>query len=181
MYEAMRAQANVLNDQLRSLEQARSRLSQQLRNDQVTGADRAGLEARLTQIDGRITQIEAQRQVADAQVAQAAAQPGAVVERPRPPEVIPEEVLVFGVFVVMVIAFPLTIAWARRLWRRQTVIQSMPVELGDRLTTIERSVEAVSIEVERIGEGQRFVTQLLASRRDAAERALADPGQRSPG
>jgi len=181
MYEAMRAQARVLNEQLRSLEQARGRLSEQLRNDQITGADRAGLEARLTQIDGRITQIEAQRLVADAQVAQAAAQPGAVIERPPPPELIPEEVLVFGVFIVMVIAFPLTIAWTRRLWKRQTVIQAMPVELGDRLNTIERSVEAVAIEVERIGEGQRFVTQLLASRREVAERALADPGQRNPG
>lgn len=181
MYEAMRAQARVLNDQLQSLEQARSRLSEQLRNDQVTGADRAGLEARLTQLDGRIAQIEAQRLVADAQVAQAAAQPGAVIEPPPPVERFPEEVFAFGAFVVLLVAFPLAIAWARRLWRRQTVIQAMPVELGDRLTTIERSVEAVAIEVERIGEGQRFVTQLLASRRDSAERALADPNQRNPG
>jgi hypothetical protein len=34
----------------------------------------------------------------------------------------------------------------------------------DRLT---QSVEAIAEEVERIGEGQRFVTQLLASRQEA--------------
>ncbi|MBM3908654.1 MAG: hypothetical protein FJ363_11355 [Gemmatimonadetes bacterium] len=34
----------------------------------------------------------------------------------------------------------------------------------DRLDRIERSVEAVALEVERISEGQRFVTKLLAEK-----------------
>jgi hypothetical protein len=34
--------------------------------------------------------------------------------------------------------------------------------IGDRLTHLEQSVDAVAIEVERIGEGQRFVTRLFA-------------------
>lgn len=174
----MRAQARVLADQVRSLEQTRGRLSEQLRNPNIQGADRTGLESRLAQIDSRITQVEAQRLVADAQVAQAAALPGAVIVQPPQPELIPEEVFVAGFFLLFAVAIPLTIAYARRIWRRQTVVQAMPPELGDRLLTIERSVESVAIEVERIGEGQRFVTQLLASRHDAA-RALADPSQRS--
>jgi hypothetical protein len=33
--------------------------------------------------------------------------------------------------------------------------------LGERLTSLEESVDAVAVEVERIGEGQRFVTRLL--------------------
>ena len=39
-----------------------------------------------------------------------------------------------------------------------------PSDLTDRLTSIEQSVEAVAIEVERIGEGQRFMTRLFAER-----------------
>ena len=53
-------------------------------------------------------------------------------------------------------------------------ISAPPPALTDRLTNIEQSVEAVAIEVERIGEGQRFVTQLLAERREPAALS-ADP------
>ena len=34
----------------------------------------------------------------------------------------------------------------------------------DRLTNLEQSIDAVAIEVDRIGEGQRFMTDFLASR-----------------
>ena len=37
----------------------------------------------------------------------------------------------------------------------------MSGEVMERMTAIERAVEAVAIEVERLGEGQRFVVQLL--------------------
>jgi hypothetical protein len=41
--------------------------------------------------------------------------------------------------------------------------------LEDRLTRIEQGIDAVSIEVERISEGQRFTTKLLSERsRDAS-------------
>ena len=43
-------------------------------------------------------------------------------------------------------------------------VPSVPADLTDRLTYIEQSVEAVAIEVERIGEGQRFVTRIFAER-----------------
>ena len=35
-------------------------------------------------------------------------------------------------------------------------------ELEQRMERIERAVEAIAVEVERVGEGQRFVTKLLA-------------------
>ncbi len=51
---------------------------------------------------------------------------------------------------------------ARRLWRRRgAAIPAPPPEITDRLTDLEQSVNAVAIEVERIGEGQRFVTRLF--------------------
>ena len=51
---------------------------------------------------------------------------------------------------------------ARRLWPwRQSAIASTSPELTNRLTNLEASVDAVAIEVERIGEGQRFMTQIF--------------------
>jgi hypothetical protein len=172
MYEAMQAQSRELDSQLRELEGARRRLANELRDPTVMGADRTGLEARLGQLDGRITQIEAQRLVAGQQLALAAAQPGAVIQ---PPDSIRDDIHAFSAFLTVVIAIPLTIAWARRIWRRQTVVHAIPPELGDRLVSIERAVDAVALEVERIGEGQRFVTQLMAARREGEPHQL--PGQ----
>ena len=39
--------------------------------------------------------------------------------------------------------------------------RALPRELTDRLTHLEQSVDAVAIEVERIGEGQRFLTRFF--------------------
>ncbi len=37
-------------------------------------------------------------------------------------------------------------------------------ELDARITRVEQAVDAVAIEVERVGEGQRYLTKLLAER-----------------
>jgi hypothetical protein len=62
---------------------------------------------------------------------------------------------------------PLVKAFASRLEHKPQLGTPVPGDLGDRLDRIERSVEAVAIEVERISEGQRFVTKLLAERETA--------------
>lgn len=50
-----------------------------------------------------------------------------------------------------------------------------PAELAGRLMHLEQSVDAVAVEVERIGEGQRFMTRLVTERG-----ALAAPGDGAP-
>jgi hypothetical protein len=41
----------------------------------------------------------------------------------------------------------------------------LPNELTDRLTNLEQAVDAVAVEVERIGEGQRFMTRFFTENR----------------
>src|SRR5438105_14230908 len=98
-----------------------------------------------------------------AQMATAAAIPGAIV--PPPPYVPtgpPDEVYILTGIFMFVVLLPLSIALAKRIWRRgANVITSLPRELTDRLLRLEQTVEATSLEVERIGEGQRFLTRLL--------------------
>lgn len=43
-------------------------------------------------------------------------------------------------------------------------------QIAQRLEALQQSVDATSIEVERLGEGQRFTTKLLAERNGASER-----------
>lgn len=50
----------------------------------------------------------------------------------------------------------------RRIWGQEgSVIPAVPREFTDSLTHLEQSVDAVAIEVERIGEGQRFMTRFF--------------------
>jgi hypothetical protein len=166
IYEAFVNQRRELRDQLETVQDQRRELSGQLQDPMVTGANRAGLEQHVAELDARISALDKQIAAADAEVAKAAAVPGAVV--PPPPEIRhgpPEEVFVLGGIFMFVVLFPLSIAYARRLWRRGAVaVSAIPHELMDRLTRLDQAVDSIAVEVERIGEGQRFVTRVLAER-----------------
>lgn len=66
------------------------------------------------------------------------------------------------------IGYPMAKAYARRLERepREPVV---PPELQSRLERMEQALDSIAIEVERISEGQRFTTKLLAERSKAEE------------
>jgi len=168
VYEAFRAQRRELANQLESLEESRNELSQQLQVPLVEGANKAGLERRITDIDQRIADVEKAIAASNAEVARAAAVPGAVVE--EPPFVRdgpPEEVFVLGGMFMVVVLFPIAIAYARRLWKRAgTAVMTLPAELYERMTRLEQSVDSIAVEVERIGEGQRFMTKVLSDHRE---------------
>ena len=52
--------------------------------------------------------------------------------------------------------------FVRRLWPREAAATAaLPGDFADSLTRLEQSLDAVAIEVERIGEGQRFMTRLF--------------------
>ena len=53
-------------------------------------------------------------------------------------------------------------------------LPEQPAAHEDRLARIEQAVEAIAIEVERISEGQRFTTKLLADRAQADQARLVD-------
>ena len=81
-----------------------------------------------------------------------------------------EEVLAIGGFfittIVIVIGFPLVRSYTRRKEIEAQRAPSDP-ENDRRLQRIEHAIEAMAIEVERISEGQRFVTKLLSDRERA--------------
>ena len=172
IYEGLKAQRNELRSQLENLEDKRRDLSQRLEEPMVGGPDRRGLEQRITEIDQRISAIDKQIAENEAQVARAAGVPGAVVPpKPIPRDGPPEEVFVLGGMFIFVVLLPLSIALARRIWRRGVAtITSLPAELTERLTRLEQGMDAVAVEVERIGEGQRYMARLFGE--DGSLRAI---------
>ena len=173
VYQGLKAQRNELGNQLESLEDKRRDISQRLEEQPlIGGADRKGLEQRITEIDQRISTVSKQIESNEAQIAQAAAVPGAVVEpKPIQRQGPPEEAWILGGMFIVIVLLPLSIAMARRIWRRGVAtITSLPAELTERLTRLEQGMDAVAVEVERIGEGQRYMARLFGE--DGSLRAI---------
>jgi hypothetical protein len=178
IYEAFRNQRSELAHQLERLEDQRSNISSELRQPDLNSVDQKALEQRLINVDQRIAATEKLIAESDARVAQAAATPGAV--QPPPPELPrsgpPEEAFVLAGVFMFVVLLPISIAFARRIWRRSAaVVTKLPQDIYDRFARVDQSLDAIAVEVERIGEGQRYLTKMQTER----DRALgAGPAER---
>ena len=81
--------------------------------------------------------------------------------------------------IVGAVLFPIARALGRRIeGKAQAAV--LPPATDARLDRIEHAVEEIAVEVERISEGQRFTTKLLAERTsaDAPPRAASERGNR---
>jgi hypothetical protein len=167
----------------------RDQLAEQRAN--VSAAARAKLDAPLASVQHEYTSTMVQledvnRQIADLQHARdMAGAPPITIQPPGPPgDVAPqsitiqpppapplfdrEQINIFasGAFLLML---PLVLALARRVWMRTGSRPSaVDFDASPRLQRIEQAIESIAIEVERIGEAQRFTTKLLGER-------VADP------
>jgi hypothetical protein len=63
---------------------------------------------------------------------------------------------------IIAIGYPLARAYARRLEAKPA--PSVSPEVAARLERMEQAIDSIAVEVERISEGQRFTTKLLAER-----------------
>jgi len=76
--------------------------------------------------------------------------------------------------VSLVMLLPISVAWAKRIGRRAPTPAPVPSDVTTRLERIEQAVDTIAIEVERISEGQRFVTKIMVERPSTAA-APAEP------
>lgn len=161
---AIRARRSELSNQLISASGRREDLAEQLRN--ATGTDRAGLEQRIGVLDERIVQLESDI----AQTGQLlTGAPAGVLASTRGEAVLggfgSGEIIRFGIVVTIFVLAPLAVGAARMMWKRAAagpVRHVIPPETSGRLERIEQAVEAIAVEVERVSEGQRFVTKLMS-------------------
>jgi hypothetical protein len=71
------------------------------------------------------------------------------------------------------IGVPIAKAWARRI-ENEPRRPSLPPEVVERLERMEQAIDSIAVEVERISEGQRFTTKLLAERNNSALPGVTD-------
>jgi hypothetical protein len=173
---ALRAQRNELSYQLSSAGSRRASLARQL----ITTSDpvaKAGLESRIAVLDKRMNQLENDiattgQQLSSAPAALIATTQGANTMFGLEPNYL---VPLLGFFIVFVLC-PLSIGIARVMWKRSSrpVLPAAIPEANARLGRLEQSVDAIAVEVERITEGQRFITKLLSEAKAPALPAGAD-------
>lgn len=178
----VRARRSEISDQLESAAGRRRELAEQLRR--ADGANKEGLEQRLAVLDQRIVRLESELDA----TGQILASPEAarLIAGTRPPRnfdppvrfnnVDPEPIVIS--FTLFVLA-PIAIAISRLIWRRASRIGTTAPAIGgesnERLERIEQAMDAIAIEVERVSEGQRFVTRLLSERGGGAALGSAQP------
>ncbi len=184
IYEGFRAQRRESTNQLQELEGTRRDITSQLEDVAAGSPERQGLESRLSDVDSRINSVDQMLAANAAQVSQAAAIPGAVVEPPRVVDNgVPEEVYALSGLFMLIVLLPISVALARRIWRRNAAtVTAFRREMGERLLRMEQALEATAIEVERIGEGQRFLTRLFteAEATRSIGAGAAQPIERKP-
>lgn len=80
----------------------------------------------------------------------------------------PEIVIPLGGMITalaIVIGRPVVLAWAKKM-ENESKRPAVPTEVTGRLERMEQSLDAIAVEIERISEGQRFTTRLLAESTD---------------
>jgi hypothetical protein len=65
---------------------------------------------------------------------------------------------------VIAIGVPIARAFARRIEQAPAQSPAIPHEVVARLERMEQAIDAIAVEMERVSEGQRFTTKLLAER-----------------
>ena len=166
---SMRAQRSELSDQITSALGRRSDLAEEYAG--APAAQKPALEARIEQLDGRILNLEKEIARTGQLIAQA---PGQLLTRSEQPNLGPLEnmrpdVTAISVVLTVFVLAPLAVSFARLIWRRASnpPARVIDTEMSDRMRRLESGVDSIALEVERISEGQRFVTKLLADREKA--------------
>lgn len=180
----LRLRRSALSTQLNSAQDRRDDVANQLRDDNLSSAERPGLEDRLRVLDDRLAELEREIATNSSQLANAPAR-SANSSSSRETGwknifdgVNPNLITIFSFSLLM----PFAVQLARRLFapnRRRDTRQQLAesAAMSQRMEKMESALDAVAIEIERVGESQRFLTQALADpqahKRGAIESAVA--------
>jgi hypothetical protein len=175
---ALTTRRQELSDQLTSVSDRRHDLSMELQGTADAGA-RVGLLERIGVLDKRILQLENDIAVTGSQLAAAPSDLIGIAEAARDEpqgDEFPEGVMVGGSSVLF--ASVIFFLFVRRLRRRRSRgAPPLENESALRLQRLEQGMEAIAIEIERVSEGQRFVTKLLSEQQPVGAPRRVAPAQ----
>jgi hypothetical protein len=158
------AQRKIISDQIENVRGQRATIARAY--EKATGASRAGLEQQLQSIDGRLLQLQADLDASGRAVYQSpvsATTTSSVGFPAHFPNLNSGELTAISIVFTVVVLGPLAMSFGRLLWRRSSRAAVPPGwnDAVQRLERLEQAVDTVAVEVERVSEGQRFMTRLM--------------------
>jgi hypothetical protein len=177
--DVLKARRSELSDQLVSVDGRRAKLMSQLRSTTDPVATK-GLEDRLALLDKRQLQLESDIGETGQLVSSAPAGLLTSTQAPVFAGLGSGQVVAISIVAMIFVAAPLAVGFARTLFKKSSQPAIPPAaltETAQRLERLEGAVDSIAIEIERISEGQRFVTKLLS---EGQHSPALGSGQRSP-
>jgi hypothetical protein len=160
----LRAQRNELSNQIENVRGRRSSLARAY--ERADGASKDGLEQQLRIVDQRLTQMEADL----AESGRALTNSPALTTSTGVPfqflNLGPGQVTAVSILFVLFVLGPLAGSFGRLIWRRSSKPSTPPGwnEAANRLERLEQAVDTIAVEMERVSEGQRFLTKIMTQR-----------------
>jgi hypothetical protein len=170
---ALRAKRSELSSQIQNVASRREELADQLR--ETDPGARKGLEERIRVIDERIVKLE--KELASTGEALANSPASLLASETTVanqgadffiPQSIANDIVPIVAILSVFVLGPMAIALSRFIWRRagappqRQVLSEQAAQ--QRLDQLQQAVDTIAIEVERISEGQRFISKALADR-----------------
>lgn len=158
----LRARRDEISSQIVNVRERRTGLAKQYEN--ASGANRAGLEQQLRILDQRLSQLELD--LASSGRALTLASPGGTIAPGFPGRfmyVNPAQITGISIVFIIFVLLPLAISLAKIMWRRaaRPVVPPGWYDASQRLERLEQAVDTIAVEMERVSEGQRFITKIL--------------------
>ena len=168
---ALMSQRDALTDQLEELKDQRKDLIEELQS--APAAAKSGMELQLTDLSTQIVDVQRQVNLVNREIA--GASPELIAMTHDPPEDEPPDINetfgagvgvgALGGIVLATVVFFLNRLIRRRFVRDDASHGRMIAADSERLKRLENGIDAMAVEIERISEGQRFVTKLMSESR----------------
>jgi len=172
----LQAQREAISGQIGNVRDRRNEIARAY--ERASGANRSGLEQQLRVLDQRILQLEQDlsesgRALTSARIG--GTQAGTFVP-PRPFNLGSGQVTAISIIFIVFVLGPLAASIGRMFWRRSAKPTVPPgwVDPSQRLERLEQAVDTIAVEIERVSEGQRFMTKLM-TQGPAGENAAMAP------
>lgn len=169
----LQAQRDAISSQIMNVRERRSSIARSY--ERASGANRAGLEQQLRVLDNRILQLEQELDASGRVLYQSNFVTTSTGVVPRPfGNISSGQFTGISIVFILFVLGPLAASLGRMMWRRSATPPMPPgwYDASQRLERLEQAVDTIAVEVERVSEGQRFMTKIMTQ--NAAPTASAN-------
>lgn len=168
----LQAQREALSSQIINVRDRRNSIARSY--ERASGANRAGLEQQLRVLDDRILQLEGDLAESGRALYQSNVVSTSTGFVPRQGfNISSGQITGISIVLILFVLGPLAASLGRLMWRRSAKPAMPPgwYDAAQRLERLEQAVDTIAVEVERVSEGQRFMTKIMTQNTAASTNA----------